>query len=273
MNSKQFPLTRLILALLMALTSIGFLVVTIQPLSAARSPQERQVDNDLPKHVPIKVKLKTAKEAKFKDLNNSEWLRYFELEVTNTSEKPIYFVEFWLMLPDVKTENDNPLAFSLRYGRGDFIQYGTRVLDSDVPIQPGQTHTFTIPEGKQQGWREFKARRNASDPTKVRIKFVQLSFGDGTGFTSGGEAYPFKKEQSSTGSCREGPTDHFKKDFARPSLFQFHSQPSSISAPVVTLPASFFVGTTFRPSLSVVRKLHAATAIGRPQRLHCAGGV
>jgi hypothetical protein len=248
MNLKQFPLTRFILALLMALGSIGLLVAAIQPLSVASSPQERQVDNDLPKNVPLKAKLKTAKEAKFKDLKNEEWLRDFELEVTNTSDKPIYFVEFWLMLPETMSDNNNPVAYSLRYGRGDFIKYETRAIREDVPLQPGETHTFTISEGKQQGWREFRVRRNVPDPAKVRISFVGLSFGDGTGFTSGGEAYPFKKEPSSTSSCREGPINYFKKDFARYSRFQFDSQPSSISTPAVTLPASFFIETTFRPS-------------------------
>jgi hypothetical protein len=219
LNNNQLPIARFILAVLMALGSLGLLVVAIKPLSVVSSSQERQVENNLPKDVPLKVKLKPAKEAKFKELNNSEWLRDFELEVTNNSEKPVYFIEFWLMLPDVKTENDNPVAFSLRYGRGDFIEYGTRAIESDVPIQPGETHIFTVPKGKQQGWREFKVKRNAADPTRVRIKFIQLSFGDGTGFTSGGEAYPFRNEQSSTSSCREGPIDYFKKDFGRSSLF------------------------------------------------------
>lgn len=179
----------------MALASIGLLVAAIQPLSVASSPQERQVDNDLPKNVPLKAKLKTAKEAKFKDLKNEEWLRDFELEVTNTSDKPIYFVEFWLMLPETMSDNNNPVAYSLRYGRGDFIKYETRAIREDVPLQPGETHTFTIAEGKRQGWREFKARRNVPDPAKVQITFIQLSFGDGTGFKSGGEAYLLRRNR------------------------------------------------------------------------------
>src|ERR1700752_294202 len=111
MTSKQIPLARLFLSLLAALTSIGVLVAAIQPMSIASSPQERQIDNDLPKNVPLKVKLKTTKERKFKDLYNSEWLGDFELEVTNTSDKPIYFVEFWLRLPETMSDNNNPIAF------------------------------------------------------------------------------------------------------------------------------------------------------------------
>src|SRR5882724_292326 len=159
-------------------------------------PHERLVGNTIPERVPIRVKLKAEKEAKFKDLNNSDWVRDFELEVTNKSDKQIYFLELWLLLPDTKSENDNPIAFSLRYGRIDFIHFNTRPIASDVPIQPGETHTFTIPEGKQQGWREFKRRRNIPDPRAVKIELLHLSFGDGTGFDGGGESYPYKRGPS-----------------------------------------------------------------------------
>jgi hypothetical protein len=98
------------------------------------------------------------------------------------------------MLPDTKTENNRPLAFSLRYGRDEFIDYETRSVATDVPIQPHETYTFIIPQGKQQAWQDFKVRRKEADPKKVRLKFIQLNFGDGTGF-NGGDAlpYPYRK--------------------------------------------------------------------------------
>jgi len=166
--------------------------------------EERTFENTIPKHVPIKIKLK--KEKAFKDLTNAQWYQDFELEVTNTSDKPIYFLEVWLILPETKSENDVQIAFPLRYGRADFIHFNTLPIATDVPIQPGETYTFTIPETYQRGWRAFKVRKNGPDPGKVEIKFVQLSFGDGTGF-NGTDAlpYPYKREQSSNASCREGP--------------------------------------------------------------------
>ena len=169
--------------------------------------EERQVEDKIPKHVPLKVKLRKEKEKAFKDLDNAQWYRDFELEVTNTSDKPIYFLELWLTLPEVKSEHDVQIAFSLRYGRADFIQFETRPIGTDVPIRPGETYTFTIPETDQQGWRCFKARGNA-DPKKAAIKFIQLSFGDGTGF-NGTDAlpYPYKRDQSSSAPCRESPRE------------------------------------------------------------------
>lgn len=53
-------------------------------------PQERQVENTIPKHVPLDVKLTKAKEKNWKDLKNENWARDFEVEVTNTEDKPIY---------------------------------------------------------------------------------------------------------------------------------------------------------------------------------------
>src|SRR5258708_1238763 len=53
---------------------------------------ERTIENTIPKDVPIKIKIKKEKEQSFKDLNNEEWVREFELEVTNTGDKPIYFL-------------------------------------------------------------------------------------------------------------------------------------------------------------------------------------
>jgi len=179
--------------------------------------EKRELEDGIPKNVPIKVKVRSEKEKSFKDLKNEKWLRDFELEVTNTSNKPIYFLELWLMLPDTKTENNRQLAFSLRYGRADFIDFDTIPVVDDVPIQPNETYTFTIPKGKQDAWQRFKLRRKESDPKKVKIEFVQLSFGDGSGF-SGGEAYPYRREQSSCGFCREGPKRTADKAYTKPRI-------------------------------------------------------
>jgi hypothetical protein len=52
--------------------------------TAATSSEERELDNTVPKHLPIKVQIKKEKEKAFKDLKNEKWVRDFELEITNT---------------------------------------------------------------------------------------------------------------------------------------------------------------------------------------------
>ena len=203
MKSKQYTWRRLILALLLVCFALVLLVAGARTPSIATSPQGRQVEYNIPKNLPIKVKFKAEKEVKFKDMQNSAWLRDLALEVTNVSDKPIYFVEFWLKLPEIKTENNNQLAFSLRFGRVALIDGNTRPLDTDVPLHPGETYTFSIDETFQQRWSQFKHKKNVSDPGKVKIDFIHLSFGDGTGFDSGGVPYPYKKDKASNSSCRD----------------------------------------------------------------------
>src|ERR1044071_3941798 len=139
------------------------------------SPQEeREFKDEIPKHVPIKFKLKAEKEKKFKDLGNPDWYRDFELEVTNTSDKPIYFLDLWLEYPEIDAWPGVRLIVPLQYGRMNFIYQETRPLPTDVPIQPGETYVFTIPESDRKGWEAHKRRDNIPDPKKTLLTFVHL---------------------------------------------------------------------------------------------------
>jgi hypothetical protein len=159
---------------------------------------ERLIEDKIPKHVPIKIKLKAEKEKKFKDLDNREWFRDFELEVTNTSDKPIYFLALFLEYPEIKSENNYTVGVPLRYGRMDFVDFDTRPMPADVPINPGETITFTIPEMDQKGWQAHKRKSNTPDPVKCEITFAQLAYGDGSGFNGiDARPYPYKRAQAS----------------------------------------------------------------------------
>ena len=64
--------------------AVIFLVRVVLVPSIAQSTEERELEDKIPKHLPIKVKIKKEKEKAFKDLKNEKWLRDFELEITNT---------------------------------------------------------------------------------------------------------------------------------------------------------------------------------------------
>src|SRR5256886_2138983 len=88
--------SRRLWALLVIFAALVFLMKTMSEQSAAQAPaaqsrKERILENLIKKNVPIKVNVKKEKEESFKDLNNEKWVREFELEVTNTGDKPIYF--------------------------------------------------------------------------------------------------------------------------------------------------------------------------------------
>src|SRR5258705_1606336 len=78
-----------------------FALVQSAPQSAKRS-----FENKIPPQVPLKVKIKKDKEEKALDPNNKNWFRDIEIEVTNTSDKPIYFLSLDVRMSDVTTDRD-----------------------------------------------------------------------------------------------------------------------------------------------------------------------
>jgi len=165
----------------------------------AQEVEERKFEDEIPKHVPIKFKIKADKEKKFKDLKNAGWYRDFELEVTNTSDKPMYYLELVLVYPEIEAAPGVPVGVDLQYGRLNFIYHDTRPLPTDVPLQPGATYVFTTPEGDRGGWEWHKKNEQTPDPKRVVLKFGGISFGDGTGFdTLQAVPYPYRRSRSAS---------------------------------------------------------------------------
>jgi hypothetical protein len=155
--------------------------------SSSAALQERIFENKIPAHIPIKIKIKKEKEQSFKDLKNEKWLREFELEVTNTGDKPIYYLEI-VMDTGVKFDGSGPeIVFPLRYGRAELGDIVTKATSDDVPIKPGDTIILTTRQAT--AW-EIGIRENRwPEATKFKAEIQMLSFGDGTGYW-GTELYP-----------------------------------------------------------------------------------
>jgi len=175
--------------------------------------EERELEDTVPKHVPIKVKIKAEKEKAFKDLDNENWLRDLEIEVKNTGTKPIYFLELQVYLPETRGPDGNIVGFGgLFYGRTDLISISAPLKADDVPLKPGETHIFTIPKNSVGGWKLLVRDDHISQPKKVRVIFQFINFGDGTGFW-GTTAAPLphpKRAANSMDPCTTDATDHPK---------------------------------------------------------------
>jgi hypothetical protein len=168
-----------------------------QDNAASSSKAERELVDTIPKHLPIKVKIKKEKEKAFKDLKNEKWVRDFELEVTNTGDKPIYFLSLLLDLPEITAPDGIGIAFSIHYGRKELGYIETKAGPDDVPIKPGETYVFSFPDRKLLDWERFRQRENKPDAKKLILLFQILSFGDGTGFVgNGGMAVPHAPDES-----------------------------------------------------------------------------
>lgn len=163
-----------------------------------QSQEERELEDKIPKHLPIKVKLRKEKEKGFKDLKNEKWIRDFQLEITNTGNKPIYFLSLVLDLPEITAPDGLGMAFSIHYGRSELGRIEPKAGPDDIPIKPGETYVFSFPDSKQLSWEGFRKRENKPDPKKLILLFQIMSFGDGTGFVgTNGMAVPRPPNETS----------------------------------------------------------------------------
>lgn len=180
------------LATALVLLVVGVLIVGSRPQSSGAAPQERAFENKIPDHIPIKVKIKKEKEASFKDLKNEKWVPELEFEITNTGKKPIYFL-YIIMGTNVKVDNGLEMVYPIVYGRAQLGDIITKADNNDIPIQPGETQTFTLGEAPyfEKGVRENRWPQS----TKLTAAIQIISFGDGTGYF-GTEPFPPAKRQA-----------------------------------------------------------------------------
>ena len=181
---------RIILSSLVAIC-VMVLFATLRLVQSA-TPQEtkRSFESRIPSHVPLKFRIKKDEE-KALDLDNKNWFRDIEIEVTNTSDKPIYFLSLNVEMPDLQPDHAGAMkVLPLSYGRGEFFEQNTKPWPDDIPIAPKATHIFVFDENQMVGYENWRTRNNRTDPVKLQVSMNHLSYGDGTGFTTLG-AIPF----------------------------------------------------------------------------------
>jgi hypothetical protein len=175
------------LAATLVLSVVGFLAMASRLTSSSAALQERIFENKIPAQIPIKIKVRKEKEESFKDLKNQKWLSQFELEVTNTGDKPIHFL--YIMLgTNVKDKADSlEIMFPLSYGRPELGSIVTKATSDDVPIKPGEAIYLSL--GEVPAWEKAVREKRWPDSNKFTASVEVLSFGDGTGYF-GTKPYP-----------------------------------------------------------------------------------
>ena len=172
-------------------TVVGLVLIVLAALllfskfgrvESASQSTRRTIENKVPSHVPLDIKISKDKEEKIK--TNKEWYRDFEMTITNTSDRPIYYFALFIMMPGVTGRDGGTMVFNVSFGRSELIDANTRPRSDDQPLMPKETYTFTISEKNQIAWEAWQKRNNKYDVPKLEIVFNHLSFGDGTGFTS-----------------------------------------------------------------------------------------
>jgi hypothetical protein len=215
------------------------LLPTAQEAAAAQKAREREVKDEIPAHVPIKIKLRN--EGKVKDLDNDNWLADLEIEVRNTGTKPIYFLRLGMSFVDVKRDSGYEIGYAFVYGRMDLIDIGNRAGPEDVPLLPGETYVFKLHEEYVKGWNWYRTRVEVKpQPKKIRVYLSVLNHGDGTGYVgSDGAPIPNRKKSSYGGGEKSVPVE--LASFAGPPCSE--NQPfelASLLAPARILPVLFY---------------------------------
>ena len=232
---------RLLLAATMFVSLVLALTLTynagMKEVSARAQQEERQLEISIPKHVPLRIKIKEGKEQGFKDVNNENWARDFELEVTNIGTKPIYSMAFVIFL-DVKAAEGFRIVTPVSYGRAELSDHRVRATTDDIPIEPGDSWSLKIDPGQVGVWARKRQEEGRPLPKKVQVRFQNLSFGDGTGLMGpAGTPVPRKiSAESNLRKCGPKPNNEPRR---LAEWLAAAGPPNLKQLPGLQLPASF----------------------------------
>ena len=255
------PLTFTLLFLLVAVCG---LVASGAQESSPPEKEEREVVDKIPKHLPIKLKVR--KPEKVKDLKNEEWLGELEVEVTNTGTKPIYYLLIVLDLPDVYASNGLNIAYPLEYGRGALISISEPVRPDDVPIKPGEVAVLSAPAVRVQNWKRARAKGTLTNPKRVEFFFQHINFGDGTGFVgTDGKPLPEGKERGANATCAGGDNAGEAASVTGPPRYHFPEIASLITLlpPPANLVPAFLISKRPLPEPVAAQDLCCASGCSR----------
>ncbi len=161
---------------------------------------EQNLVNSIPKHLPIKVEIL--------DVNRSDILSNVKIKITNTGEKPIYYLSLNISSSNnFKSQNGLRYGFPLKYGRG--FWFSEEHTETDIPLKSGE---YCILQVEKKSVKNFKAKlsRNfLANLGEFILEFQIINFGDKTGFvtTSG---VPFPKESKESVSVKQANSIYYK---------------------------------------------------------------
>jgi hypothetical protein len=206
--------------------------------------EEREVEDRVAKHLPVKVKVKN--EQSLKDLKNKKWARELEVEVKNTGDKPIYYVHVEIVMPEIVISGGG-LVLTMAYGRKELAHPDAPIKDSDIPILPSETVTLKVPEGTLKAYEEFRDEDKVySDPKKIEIEVNAVNLGDAFYMGREGQLMPaVPKKRSATEQRPAGDSAGCKTepdDGKEPDLF------GSLLKTSYSLQPASFLRANFSPS-------------------------
>ena len=178
-HSNLKPVARLLVPSLLALA----IVISVTPLTitrpaAAQTLEERQIKIMRPYNHPVAIK-------EIRNLQGRDFIRKLEVEVQNVSNKPIYYVDLDLTFPDIEVRPRTHLGLSLVYGDIRLSHLTQPASPQDEFIPPGGTYVLKVilPECQGFEWHREDMNFPTAATNHIELRFMEVSFGDGTGYS------------------------------------------------------------------------------------------
>ena len=171
--------------LLLARRSACLLLLVV--LSGPIFAQLTKTTNTLTKEVPLDIELKHS--------DSKDWLHDMEIVVTNTGEKPIYYLYINLIFDGLKsTSGGYRMGVPLLFGTD--RMYSTVALPEkdDPSIGSHSKISLHISKDAADAWSGSFAQGSYPRPTSLTAELGWISFGDATGFTGGNVKYGKKNQ-------------------------------------------------------------------------------
>jgi hypothetical protein len=251
------------LAILFVFTSSGSTSLNNNSQTPDAAIEERVLkDVSSPKMRSMKPVIITA----IRNLKSKNWIEDLEIEVQNTSAKPIYALHIVLMLPDIPkrlTEGElRGTGTTLTYGRIQLIRPNEFATTEDIPINPGEKFILKIAEPKRLGLESVLAKTNLlkSDIKKIELRIQLISYGDGTGFRSDGP-FSYNRTSSNNSFPRDGPPSEVIGDLPslKYPLFNKKTPSPNLKSTSYTTSSANPIFDTCGPALSGCRRYELVT--------------
>jgi hypothetical protein len=215
MNTKKFSRSSL------ALASLTLLVLSgggSSGLSVTSQTKEAPVAEERTHKVSLAPRMRAVVDiTEVRNLKSENWLQDLEIEIENTSSKPIFFLLIVLSFPDlpprfIEGAFRNQVII-LEYGNRRLMKRNEFANSEDVPINPSEKFTFKIPESNWKGLESVLGEMNIlkSSIKTINIRVYEVSHGDGTGVKLFNVPFSHEKTSSYNSFPRDGPPIELKK--------------------------------------------------------------
>ena len=201
-------------AAVVVIVKAALILTTAQSNNEERKFKSREFVN-----MPVRVR-------KVKNLQSDTWPNDLEIEIENVSKKSIYFINAYLLFPDVAVPNGIS-GVNIKFGNSENMNIERYAKPEDEHLEPGQTFTLMI-RGMDKRGLIAKQKKTPHSFKKLEFEFEIISFGDGTGY-EGGQFLDLRKKRASA-ELPEG--DEVKKKTPGPNSF---TDTTNTSSPLASL--------------------------------------